>query len=668
MLLLRALLLEGLISFHIIGAALLFRRLFPRENPWLALLLPPLFLVIVLNFVEHFVALPNLGWLLPILMAGLVYNFFTMPVGLAADLKLPGSIFLIAYGFVLGVKSLHPTISNISEGVADMTRILDFTFGDTLPPTDSWLPPYSHAWYYTFQHYGASVLKRLFVLDIGTAYNFSFALFCAWVALAGCGAAYYAGQGRAWVAWVTLFLIEAAFTGSSPLIALFAKGEPNVWIACNLTMDWDKPERNPLSWLLRLDPHHETLKLFPPGAWTWFDEFHPTFGGHYLTLMAALATQVIFLPRRTNWAWICLAILPVLTVITATWYLLIVSFLCAGGLFLAWWAGRRPEDGRWVFCGIAGVIALLWPTLGAFTTWPHDQGLGWNHAEWHTPLWTFVIQWWPIFLPWLLLCFAWPRLELPARWLHAAVAVLFIGVEMLNVGPWRLDTVEKMWGAIYGLGLVTVVPLLLVQAGWAFRLVAGILFVAAFVSLVAWGRNTLEWVDWKRGFLHFEGDSYLTNDDRKKRMLQILQRYHRATVLAGKCDWAYTEPPGLVGFSENRCYVGWSFAEDICGHAGEAEYRSGLNNDFYAGKLSAPLRFLRDNGLSAVLIWPGDHIPDSVMQRLRNQLDRDYEYIDCRGDGAENSGVFVRRGSDVSVTPFPISTMGATNAPAVSSP
>jgi hypothetical protein len=653
MLLLRALLLGGLIVFLVAGAAVLFRRFFPRENPWLAFLVPPLALVLVLNFIEHFVALPYLGWLLPVVAAAAIWAVWKTPRELWRDLQLPAAIFTATVAFVLAIKSLHPMITNITEGVADLNRILDFCLGDKLPPTDGFLPPYTHQWYYTFQHYGASVVKRLFVLDIGTAYNFSFALVCAWVGLAGAGAAYHISQGRVWIAWLTLFLIETAFTGSSPVIALLSHGAPNPWLAINPTIDWDHPDKNPLSVVLAGDPYHETLKLFPPGAWTWFNEFHPTFAGQFLTLFSVLATMIVFLKERTTWAWICLGVLPLLTLVSATWFLPVVIVLCAGAAVVAWSTGFRPDNPRLAIVGMMVAAVLLWPTVAAFTTWSPHQTAGFNHPEWHTPLAVFFVQWWPIYLPWLLLCFVWPRLGVAGRWMHAVVPLLFIGVELFNVGEWRLDTVEKMWGAIYGVGLVTLVPLVLARRGLIFRLGSGLIVLAGLLSLWTWGGDTAGWVDWKNDVLHFEGDSYLVADARKARMLQILQQYHAATVLAGKCDWAYTEPPGLVVFSENRCYVAWSFSEDICGHAGEAEYRSQHNNDFYAGKLADPLAFLNDNGIAAVLIYPSDQISDAVLQALRSQLATGYRYVDCRGDSAENAGVFVRRPAPVTTPALP---------------
>ena len=42
MLLLRAALLEFLVCYHVVGGAVLFRRLFPRESAWLAFIVPTL--------------------------------------------------------------------------------------------------------------------------------------------------------------------------------------------------------------------------------------------------------------------------------------------------------------------------------------------------------------------------------------------------------------------------------------------------------------------------------------------------------------------------------------------------------------------------------------------------------------------------------------------------
>ncbi len=49
----RATLLFTLVAVHFIGGAALFRRLFPRESPWLGFLIPAFAIAMVCNFTEH---------------------------------------------------------------------------------------------------------------------------------------------------------------------------------------------------------------------------------------------------------------------------------------------------------------------------------------------------------------------------------------------------------------------------------------------------------------------------------------------------------------------------------------------------------------------------------------------------------------------------------------
>jgi hypothetical protein len=642
MLFLRLFLLWALIAMHVVGAAALFRRLFPRECPWLGYLAGPLIFLFVLNFIEHFVGLPSLVWLMPVTTLGFAW-LLIQPGYSWAGLRLPTGIFLGSFAFVLYIKSLHPDIGTNSEALADLNRMLDYCYGETLPPTDSWLPPYNHQWYYSFMMYGASVVKRMFFLDLGTGYNISFALFIALIFVAGAGAAYYVSGRKMWVTLTTLFFIIATFTGGSAIIDLLTRPHPNVWLAVNLNTDWDNPANNPLTWFLKNDPYHEPLKLFPPGMWIWMNEYHPTLAGHFMTLCAVLATLVAFNRDRSNWPWIFLLILPLLTVISAAWYLLVVGFLCAGGLAAAWWAGRRPENLKFVIFASLIALVLIWPTLVTFTSWSTGQEIGWNHKEWRTPFWIFVIEWWPIYVPWFLLCFVWHRLNSVGRWFHAAVAIMFICTELFNVGSLRWDTTEKMWGAIYSAGLVTLIPLILVEKGLIFRFPSLVLFLTAAISLYCWLDNTMGWLDWKNVVFHTEGDSYMMGNDQMKRMLQVLQPYKGLTVLAGKSEWAYSESPGIAVFTENRCYSAWFHSENICGHEGEAEYRMQLTNDFYDGKLSDPLGFLEDNNISAVLIWPDNKISDDRLKEIKQELAPAFYYVDCRFAGDNNAGVFLLR-------------------------
>jgi hypothetical protein len=637
MLILRAGFLELLLCFHVIGAAVLFRRLFPRESPWMGFVVPILALLSGLNFLEHFIALPNLGWLLPFSVSGLFWAM--VRPGYSWDgLRFPTFLFLGLFSLLLFLKCLSPDIPNYTEGIGNMTRILNYTLGGTLPPTDSWLPPYDYGGYYSFQQYGAAILERFFFLDLGTAYNLAFAFLLAWTCMIGAAVA-HSITGKTWIALGVAVLLLSGSPGSS-LILLFL-GRPDYDVAININDTWDNHAHNPFWWLCAHDHYHPGLKLLPPLYTLYYSEYHANLGGSFITMASLFATSEVFQRARANWPWICLLVLPMIVIFTSAWFFIITVALCAGAVLLAWIAGRRPENFRLVCAGTATGLIFLWPSVFSMLGNSHSQHFYFTPPDGRTPLWMFLVQWWPVFLPWLFLCFVWDRLSLMARWLHFALPVLFLGVEFVTLTDRGL-TVEKMWGELYGAGLVTLVPLAFRQPGPLFR---GLTAVLLFFGLACWGMwlksiyyNPID----GHNFCYLQGDYYVQHDKQPQRILQTLSRLHGATILPGKSTWAYNEAPSIVSFSENRCYVAYTYQESQAGHQEEAEYRNKMNNSFYDGTLADPLPFLRANHIAAVLIWPEDAISDSLLQQFQTQLGTDYFYVDCKLDGTNNAGVFMR--------------------------
>ena len=98
-------------------------------------------------------------------------------------LQFPTILFLGLFTFTFSLKCIWPEISNACEGVSNFVRVLNYSHGGTLPPKDSFMYPLEYGGYYSFQHYGAAILERLFSVDIGTAYNVSYAFLLAWLSL-----------------------------------------------------------------------------------------------------------------------------------------------------------------------------------------------------------------------------------------------------------------------------------------------------------------------------------------------------------------------------------------------------------------------------------------------------------------------------------------------------
>ena len=667
MLLLRALLLWSLVAVHVAAGAVLFRRLFPRESAWFGLVVPAFTLCVALNFLEHFIALPSLLGLLPVTTIGSIFllarpNFdaswrrgrlgmdrfvpATADGGSTPfswnDVRLPLGVFLVSFAFTFLIRCLSPTIQASSDGLADLNLIANFCQGGTLPPVDGWLPPFKLQYYYTFQHYAASVLTRLLNVDLGTGYNLSHAFLSALICLAASAAAWRL-TGRTWIALVMPLLIEGAATGSSAYLWL-TESDPSPWSMSNLSGGLEHPDSNPIWRLLATAPYRERLELQVPGFWTWRDEFHPNAGGHFFTLASVWMLFELARPERRNWPWIAAVLIPFLAILTSTWALPLTALLCGGGLALAWAQKNRPENTTFVWVALALGGVSLWPTLLPLFNAPEAPTMMWTKKEWHTPLDEFLIQWWPVYVPWLALLAVWPKLPPALKWVHAVVPLMYLGIEDVNIEDGRYNTIEKMWGSTFGAGLVALFPAVAMRRGIAFRVITLVLIASAVVSLQGWLRGTLRWTDWAHDAWHLEGTGSLRNDALRARLLEVLSPLHKATILTGKVIWDYNESPALATFSGNRCYIAWTTSEERYGHKGESDFRADQVNSFYAGTQADPLGFLLAHDIAAVVIWPEDQIPDALLATFKQQLGPRYDYVDCRGDGPNNAGVFMRRG------------------------
>jgi hypothetical protein len=643
MALLRDLLLWFLIAGHVVGGAVAFRRFFPRESPWFGFVVPPLALVMLLNFVEHCVALPSLLWLLPVTTLGLIW--LIARGGFSWEgMQVPLAAFLLAFAFTFGVRCANPNITTGSDGMYDLALVLDYCHGEKIPPTDSWLPTLDLKLYYSFQQYAASVVKRLFNVDVGTACNASHALLSAFTAFCGAAVAFRASGGRGWVALTVVFLIEAAFTGSSAYLKLFLPDRATYFVANNLGGSLDNPDRtnNPIWYWVGLWSHHQRLELQVSGYWTWRDEYHANSSGHFLTLFSVFSVLELLRRERANFPWICAVLIVPLVMISSMWLAPVDGILCAGGLALALLFRRQPVSWWFAGYGVAAGVVALWPTLGdlltaqqvATTAWTNM----WTAPEMRTPPFEWLIQWWPVYLPWIAtLCF-WRQLPLGVRWICIAVPIFLIGIEVITFDDDRYNTMEKIWGCIYGTGLVTFFGVVAARRNVACRLITGLIIACATVSMFGWLHQLS-----KRDTWNLQGDGWVRSDTQKREILETMQQLHGATFLAGHADYNYTEAPAVTVFTGNRCYVASTFGESRFGHGMLADARALLNNDFYSGTMAEPLAFLDANAIAGVIIWPGDKIPDALVASLKTKLAPTYLYQDCRENGDANAGVFLRQ-------------------------
>jgi hypothetical protein len=651
MLLLQAFILWLMVSALVIGGAVAFHYLFPEESPWFGFFIPSLAFVILLNFIEHFIAIPSLLLILPLLLGAICW-MLASPKFSKEKLLLPSVLFLFSFAFTFLIRCLQPDINYTSDGLADLNKINNFCQGDVLPPVDTWLPPYRYEWYYSLQHYAASIIKRLFDIKLGVAYNISHALLSAFTCVAGAAAAYRISDGKIWITCAVLFLIESAATGSSAYIQL-TMHNPSLWLANNLAGAFDDLQNNspnnPL-WKLLAADHHERLELQVPGFWTWRDEYHANSSGHFLTLLSVFVISELAYIKKSSWPWVMAALIPIFAVVASTWAFPITFLLCGGTVIAALYCNRRPAKTGLTWIMLFAGLVLLWPSFYNVTSSPEVPSIIETQHEWATPFWEFLVQWWPILILWISACFYFRQLSFEIRWVMIVVPLMLVGIEWITIEG-RYNTVEKMWGYIYGIGFITLFPVIAARAGLMNRLVTVILLFSAVISLGGWLRNAWNWTPlgpWPDAEFHLEGNHYVMTDDQKKKMFQVLTQIRHSTFLTGKCiAFNYYESPVLTVFTENRSYATWTYFESVANYVDVAEYREKQNNDFYSGAMSNRLQFLQSNNIAGVIIWPDDDIPNDFLDALTKEIDPLYQYIDCRGNGDKNAGIFLLRSVSV---------------------
>jgi hypothetical protein len=614
MLLLQAFLLWLMVSTLVIGGAFVFCRFFPQESPWLGFFIPPLTFVIFFNFIEHFAALPHLLPALPLLIGFIVWALASAKFS-RENLLLPSLIFAASFAFTFGIRCLQPDISYTSDGLADLNKVNNFCQGGVLPPTDTWLPPFRYEWYYSLQHYAASLVKRLFDIKLGVAYNISHALLSAFTCMAGAAAAHRISGGRAWITCAVPVLIESAMTGSSAYIQL-TMHNPSLWLADNLSGAFDDPANNspdnPI-WKLLASDHHERLELQVPGFWTWRDEYHANSSGHFLTLLTVFVMSELAALKRAMWPWVMAALIPLFAVVSTTWAFPITFLLCGGTLVTAFFCNRRPIRIGITWIAIFIGLVLLWPSFYDVTSSPEVPSVIETQHEWATPFWEFLIQWWPILMLWISGLVVLISDFIHFRKLPFAIAIVMIVAPIVLVAmEWitiegRYNTVEKMWGYTYGVALITLFPLIAARTELACRFVTLILLVCSMISLSGWLENAWNWLPWGRWHdaeFHLEGNHYIMVDEQKKKMFQVLTQIKRATFLTGKSiAFNYYESPALAVFTENRSYSTWTYFESVANYVDVAQYREKQNNDFYSGAMQNRLQFLQSNNISGVLTF-----------------------------------------------------------------
>jgi hypothetical protein len=267
--------------------------------------------------------------------------------------------------------------------------------------------------------------------------------------------------------------------------------------------------------------------------------------------------------------------------------------------------------------------------------------MGWTESEGRTELVEFLVLWWPVLLPWLALIFTWRKLHPVVKTVIVVLPITLVGMELYTIGG-RPDWTGKLWGYIFGVGWVTMIPSLCLRRALLFRCLLGLLLVSSLLSLIAWSQYTWRLYS-EYDILHLEGTGTFRMNPLRGNLLQALSQLRGQTVITGKSSDLYCESAALVAFTGNRDYVTWSYFCD--GVEGGETYRQANRrqdeiNALYDGQCDNPLLFLRTHDIAALVIYPHDCIKKDVIAKLQKQLTPYYVYTDFSDDTA-TSGIFI---------------------------
>ena len=62
--------------------------------------------------------------------------------------------------YAMSWRFIYPDIDGSSEKIADFSYICSYYTGATIPVPDAWFSPYLSTQYYSFQHYGAAIIRQ----------------------------------------------------------------------------------------------------------------------------------------------------------------------------------------------------------------------------------------------------------------------------------------------------------------------------------------------------------------------------------------------------------------------------------------------------------------------------------------------------------------------------
>ena len=637
-----------------------------------------LVLVLALFFMEHFVGLGRLHWLVPLTSLGAAFILWKQH----GQLKERGfwraeMVFILAFLYAFGWRFFLPNIDATSERITDLYFISNYLPGTTLPPLDNWYPPHKFNFYYAFQHYAAALLGRFFGHDIGTAYNLAFAL----LMTLPITLVWSIGCRLVAQKWTRLLLVAALVfggTGLSPLLHLVFRGPEapleqseralqmyrhaqsidafkHIVMSARFIGDSDEkahqdntnkamaaalfPIRKPSA-----DFQLRVLPLENFGYQFFLGDYHPPLGSFFLLLLTLALISCIEAGRAAVLSEALLGLTVPVMIITNTWIFPLQCLLLCGWIVYRYWAGKAPNLLWLIGGGLTGGL-LIYPFMTDFSSSALSTPIQLVTADDHTPLARFIALQWPILLFMSLAAFE-------PQWRKLSVAlVLTFGIMLLlseciyiddpTGGKYiRTNTVMKWWGWIYVGSLVSLGAICLGSTRPWVRWPAILAMLLMNVTAYDVSRYLL-YTD-KQDVGRIQGHHWATKQLVNRDIYHFLKQRPVGIVLENMPKEAYMESSTYAIFNNKPVLLGWPSHVKVW-HGDVAQVWSTVQDirTFYNGKLGNEVQWLLAREVKYIVLSPKDDA--SHFSTINHRIRSHYNWFGFNRDGEQPVGIWVRR-------------------------
>lgn len=615
-----------------------------------------------LFFIEHLEGLGSLGWVLPLSTLGSGWLVYTDRAQLRA--ARPANIWLlIGFLYVFAWRYALPNIDSNTERLPDLSFIVNYMQGLTLPPPDVWYPPHVLNHYYSFQHYGAALLGRIFMIEPGVAYNVSYALLAGFATSAAYEVVSQLCRQR-WAQSLVLAVFLVGGTGASVITPFMSKPEGKVWwtehtydsmrFVGGTTFYADDRLSTFGRWIKDLGTpagaQREQVYEMPMETFSYVVElgdYHAPLGGFWI-LAISLAALILVRrnPADAPAAALLGATIP-LSVAINTWSLPFQGVMSVGLIAFLWLERREsiarsrpalaPVNWQAFLVGAAGTAFLMYPFFSYFLVLNigNKSPLQMIPAGSSTPVLYFLIVFWPILIVSLLHFFA---ARGTARfhaffWLLALAAseVFFIN-DIYAGSAERFNTTLKWWPWVFNGALLTLAAsnlnssYKLVRTGTVIVL-ALLLTYTASLSHYYFGTiyNLAKMGIWHGGQLN--GSAWLRQDPPVRTALEYLKVNPRGVFVESPDNMAFCQVGAFSLFSGQPTLLGWASHEQLWRGYLTDTYDRYLNiKKLYTGDMVDPLKFLKAHDVRYILWLPRDNANKEALVKLSAQLAPEFHW------------------------------------------